>query len=343
VDYQQLLQLLALLNGKAGGQISGADLSRVEDPILGILTNTYNTQQDTGPNLTDLSYQYRPTWESLLNEEYYDENSIEMQIASSITSGVPLMELKKQIPQFLANLGQPSGPNDSTTQEYIAYATKLDNENRDYNVALTKANTDKSSNTWWAKSGIRDPSLQADPAQILNPQLENMMRMYAPIANSGKTGGYMGSGGRYIQGGEQPNAKQEAVDKTRIQSDAKNAAETFLANRPFWQQRTNEKGKQAEQMYVQRKVSEATNTEDGRERDRMITRGSAMAGRLKNSGSSIPVRTAKLNKEAEEEMLKVASLLQERATRLASKMPTPAQQDVMNRVMSLAMAEKLKK
>ena len=35
----------------------------------------------------------------------------------------------------------------------------------------------------------------------------------------------------------------------------------------------------------------------------VVTPISKMAGRLKNSGSSIPIRTAKLNKEAEEEYL----------------------------------------
>jgi len=341
VDYQQLLMLLALLNGKAGGQITGADLSRVEDPILGLLTGTYTQPQETGPNLNDLSYQYRPTWESLLNNEYYDENSLEMQIARSVSDGVPLMEIKKQIPQLLAASGQPAGPNDTTTQDLISFATKLDNENRDYNVAVTKANTDKNQNSWWAKAGISDPSLKADPAQILNPQLERLAQMYKPLTDPNKTGGYMGSGGRYIAGGTQPDAAKEAVDKKRIQADAENAAKTFLANRPYWQQRTNEKGKQAEQAYIQGKVRDSTNTEDSRERDRMIVRRDAMGNR--SSTSKVPVRTAKLNKEMEDRAMQIASILQERANREAAKMPTPAQTDVMNRILSIAMAERLKK
>lgn len=333
--------LLALLNGKAGGQITGADLSRVEDPILGLLTGTYTQPQETGPNLNDLSYQYRPTWESLLNNEYYDENSLEMQIARSVSDGVPLMEIKKQIPQLLAASGQPAGPNDTTTQDLISFATKLDNENRDYNVAVTKANTDKNQNSWWAKAGISDPSLKADPAQILNPQLERLAQMYKPLTDPNKTGGYMGSGGRYIAGGTQPDAAKEAVDKKRIQADAENAAKTFLANRPYWQQRTNEKGKQAEQAYIQGKVRDSTNTEDSRERDRMIVRRDAMGNR--SSTSKVPVRTAKLNKEMEDRAMQIASILQERANREAAKMPTPAQTDVMNRILSIAMAERLKK
>ena len=341
MDYQQLLMLLALLNGKAGGQITGADLSRVEDPILGLLTGTYTQPQETGPNLNDLSYQYRPTWESLLNNEYYDENSLEMQIARSVSDGVPLMEIKKQIPQLLAASGQPAGPNDTTTQDLISFATKLDNENRDYNVAVTKANTDKNQNSWWAKAGISDPSLKADPAQILNPQLERLAQMYKPLTDPNKTGGYMGSGGRYIAGGTQPDAAKEAVDKKRIQADAENAAKTFLANRPYWQQRTNEKGKQAEQAYIQGKVRDSTNTEDSRERDRMIVRRDAMGNR--SSTSKVPVRTAKLNKEMEDRAMQIASILQERANREAAKMPTPAQTDVMNRILSIAMAERLKK
>ena len=359
MDYEQLLQVLALLNGKAGGQITGGDLSRVEDPILGLLTGTYTSQEDTGPNLNDLSYEKRPTWESLLNSEYYDENSLEMQIARSVSDGVPLMEIKKQIPQLLAASGQPAGPNDTTTQDLINFATKLDSENRDYTVAVTKANTDKNQNSWWAKAGISDPSLKADPAQILNPQLERLAQMYKPLTDPNKTGGYMGSGGRYIAGNTQPDAAREAVDKTRVQADAENAAKAFLANRPFWQQRTNEKGKQGEQAYILRKVAESTDKnlvgsnvpederknrsygEDNRERDRMIVRRDAMGGR--SATNKVPVRAAKLNKEMEDRALQVAALLKERADRQAATMQTPAQSDIMNRILSLAMAERLKK
>lgn len=333
--------LLALLNGKAGGQITGADLSRIEDPILGVLTGTYTPQQDTGPNLNDLSYEKRPTWESLLNSEYYDENSLEMRIARSVSDGVPLMEIKKQIPQLLAASGQPAGPNDTTTQDLISFATKLDSENRDYNVAVKKATADKNQNSWWAKAGISDPSLQADPAQILNPQLERLAQMYKPLTDPNKTGGYMGSGGRYIEGTAGPDSETERRNKNQAQADARNAAEVFLRSRPFWQQRTNKKGKEAEESYVQRKVIEATDTEDSRERDRMIVRRDAMGGRP--ATSKVPIRTAQLNKEAEDKMLRVASILKERADRQAASMPTPAQTDMMNRILSLAMAERLKK
>ena len=402
MDYQQLLMLLALLNGKAGGQITGADLSRVEDPILGLLTGTYTPQQDTGPNLNDLSYQYRPTWESLLNEEYYDENSLEMKIGRSVSDGVPLMEIKKQIPQLLAASGQPAGPNDTTTQDLISFATKLDNENRDYNVAVTKANTDKNQNSWWAKAGISDPSLQADPAQILNPQLERLAQMYKPSTDPNKTPGYM-SGGRYIEGGTQPDAAKEAIDERRIQADTRQAAESKLQNRAdvpyeyggapgitdlfvgmgresnkdsksknlggilsalsgtsFLQGAGNvagdfisrtardvftdsdgKKRRAREAAYVEDQVRDSTNTEDSRERDRMIARRDAMGGR--SPKGKVPIRTDKVNKEKEDKMLRVAAILKERADRRAASMPTPAQNDIMNRILSMAMAERLQR
>ena len=401
MDLQQLLQILALLNGKAGGQITGGDLSRVEDPILGLLTNTYTPQENEGPNLANLSYQYRPTWESLLNDEYYDENSLEMKIASSITNGVPLMEVKKQIPQLLAASGQPAGPNDTTTKELIDFASNLDSENRNYNVAVTKANTDKSANSWWAKAGISDPSLKADPAQILNPQLQKMMSMYAPMADPNKTGGYMGREGKYIQGSARVNRKQEATDRTRIQTDARQAAEQQMrgefdapyayGGRPgladMGQMGVDEamyalnkknfgippqanpfnlvqaglgllggtvKGmvqgslgvnmgdaEGRKRAYVEDMVRNSTDTEDSRERERMLTRSDAMGGR--QSTSKIPIRANLLNKQAEDKALRVAAILSDRANKQAASMATPAQQDVMNRILSLAMAERLKK
>ena len=401
MDLQQLLQILALLNGKAGGQITGGDLSRVEDPILGLLTNTYTPQENEGPNLANLSYQYRPTWESLLNDEYYDENSLEMKIASSITNGVPLMEVKKQIPQLLAASGQPAGPNDTTTKELIDFASNLDSENRNYNVAVTKANTDKSANSWWAKAGISDPSLKADPAQILNPQLQKMMSMYAPMADPNKTGGYMGSEGKYIQGSARVNRAQEATDRTRVQTDARQAAEQQMrgkfdapyayGGRPgladmgqmgvdeamyalnkksfgippqanpfnFVQAGLGLLGGTVKGMvqgslgvnmgdaegrkraYVEDMVRNSTDTEDSRERERMLTRSDAMGGR--QSTSKIPIRANLLNKQAEDKALRVAAILSDRANKQAASMATPAQQDVMNRILSLAMAERLKK
>lgn len=402
MDYEQLLQVLALLNGKAGGQITGGDLSRVEDPILGLLTGTYTPQENEGPNLANLSYQYRPTWESLQNSEYYDENSLEMRIASSLAAGTPLMEIKKQIPQFLADTGQPSGPNDTTTQDLISFATKLDNENHGYNVAVTKANTDKNANTWWAKAGISDPGLKADPAQILNPQLERLAQMYKPSIDPNKTAGYM-SGGRYIEGDTQPDAAKEAIDNRRIQADARQAAESKLQNRadvPYegggapgitdlfagmnreanrdlrsgnlggllsyitgtsllqgggnvagdfisrtardvFTDSDGEKRRARESAYIEDQVRDSTNTEDGRERDRMIARRDAMGGR--SPKGKVPIRTNKVNKEKEDKMLRVAAILADRANKQAASMQTPAQGDIMNRILSLAMAERLKR
>lgn len=417
MDLQELLQYLALLNGKTGGQITGADLSRAEDPILGLMTNTYSQPENEGPNLANLSYQYRPTWESLLNDEYYDENSLEMQIARSISDGVPLMEIKKQIPQLLAASGQPSGPDDTTTKELIDFASNLDSENRNYNVAVTKANTDKSANTWWSKAGISDPSLRADPGQILNPQLQQLMSMYTPMADSNKTSGYMGSGGKYVQSGVRENQRQEATDKTRIQADARTAAETKMRNSidapyayggapnfldstqlgysammkdltaripgtPFYNPlaqlrapvsylsglggglidgmrgRDLTKADERKQAYVEDMTNKAADEslvgsdvpeekrkkrsykEDNREREMMLTRQNAMGNR---SSSTIPIRTDLLNKQREDSMLRVASILSDRANRQAATMPSPAQNDVMSRILSLAIAERLKK
>ena len=419
MDLQQLLQILALLNGKAGGQITGGDLSRVEDPILGLLTNTYTPQENEGPNLANLSYQYRPTWESLQNSEYYDENSLEMRIASSLAAGTPLMEIKKQIPQLLAGEGQPAGPNDTTTQELISFATKLDSENHSYNVAVTKGSAEKNANSWWAKAGISDPSLKADPAQILNPQLQKMMNMYAPMADPNKTGGYTGSGGKYIEGGARVNRTQEATDRARTQTDARGAAEQQMRSkfdapyayggRPgladmgqmgvdeakYALNKTNfgippqanpfnlvnagigllggtvkgmvqgmmpldfRNAEGRKQAYVEDMVRQAGNeslvgsdvpddkrkirsyAEDNRERQRMLTRSDAMSGR--QSTSKIPIRSNLLNKQAEDKALRVAAILSDRANRQAASMATPAQQDVMNRILSMAMAERLKK
>jgi hypothetical protein len=66
-----------------------------------------------------------------------------------------------------------------------------------------------------------------------------------------------------------------------------------------------------------------------------------MSGR--QSTSKIPIRTNLLNKQREDSALRVAAILSDRANKQAASMATPAQQDVMNRILSLAMAERLKK
>jgi len=350
VDYQQILKLLALLNGKAGGQITGADLSRLDNPILGVLLGTYKEQQDTGPNLAELSYQHRPTWESLQNDEYYDEDSIEMRIASSLANGMPLMEIKKTLPQRLQEAGLPYGPNDTTYQDLINFATKLDSENHSYNVAVTKANADRRNNSWWAQMGISDPNLKADPNAILSPQLEQLVKMYKPMTDPNKTGGYMGSGGNYVPGTRLPNVTTNKINRIAADADARNAAEVWLRNRPFWQQNANERAKEAEQRYVEKQVAKTAidpNTKTpyagdiSRERTQMLVRREAMGG--KSPTSTVPIYAAKLNREAEDEMLRVAAVLRERAEKKAAAMPTPAQTDIMNLILTLAMAERLKK
>ena len=93
--------------------------------------------------------------------------------------------------------------------------------------------------------------------------------------------------------------------------------------------------------YVEDMVRNSTDTEDSRERERMLTRSDAMGGR--QSTSKIPSRANLLNKQAEDKALRVAAILSDRANKQAASMATPAQQDVMNRILSLAMAERLKK
>jgi hypothetical protein len=49
-----------------------------------------------------------------------------------------------------------------------------------------------------------------------------------------------------------------------------------------------------------------------------------------------------VNKQREDKALRVAAILADRANRQAASMTTPAQQDITNRILSLAMAERLK-
>ena len=393
-EQQQLLYILALLNGKAGGQITGADLSRAEDPILGLLTNTLVQTPNPGPNLEDLSFKLRPTWESLKNNEYYDETSIEMKIARSIADGVPLMEVRKQIPQELAKAGQPSGPNDSTTQELLAFATKLSDEQQNYNVKIRDTAGENNQNTWWAKAGIPDPSLKPSTEGMMAPLLQRVAQMYAPTPKTAKQ-----------QSGENAQRKLEEIRTTKVRdsADAELEARTSLQNGQlpysaggspqmtdflgsmrrqqvsdygsgnplkilnaatglsFLTGLTNtagdyitdlgadvfqgpERKRKLEEKYIRSKGAEAMSNPETREMEQMLVRQQAMSGNLSsNKKNSVPIRTDLVNKQREDKAQRVAAILQGRADKRAENMPTPAQQVVMNRILSLALAEKMKK
>ena len=396
-EQQQLLYILALLNGKAGGQITGADLSRAEDPILGLLTNTLVQTPNPGPNLEDLSFKLRPTWESLKNNEYYDETSIEMKIARSIADGVPLMEVRKQIPQELAKAGQPSGPNDSTTQELLAFATKLSDEQQNYNVKIRDTAGENNQNTWWAKAGIPDPSLKPSTEGMMAPLLQRVAQMYAPTPKTAKQ-----------QSGENAQRKLEEIRTTKVRdaADAESLARTSLRNRadvPYeyggapgitdlfvgmgresnrdsksknlggilsalsgasflqgagnvagdfisryardiFTDSSGEKQRAREEKYIKSKGVEAMSNPETREMEQMLVRQQAMSGNLSsNKKNSVPIRTDLVNKQREDKAQRVAAILQGRADKRAENMPTPAQQVAMNRILSLALAEKMKK
>ena len=81
-----------------------------------------------------------------------------------------------------------------------------------------------------------------------------------------------------------------------------------------------------------------------REMEQMLVRQQAMSGNLgSNKKNSVPIRTDLVNKQREDKAQRVAAILQGRADKRAENMPTPAQQVVMNRILSLALAEKMKK
>lgn len=393
-----LLMLLALLNGKAGGQITGADLSRVDDPILGILTGTYNPQQQQqGPDLNALSYQYRPTWESLgsaASDTYYDEKSIERIIASSLEAGMPLIEVKKQIPQRLAEMGVQAGPNDSVTQELLNLATKLDSELHDYNVALQKATTEKDKETWWSKAGISDPSLKPSTDAIMAPLLQRLATMYAPTQKSTKQ-----------KSGENSTRQLEEIQRTKTANtaDAESAARIKMdksldvpygyGGRPgladmgqmgldeakYALNKTNfgippqanpfnlvnagigllggtvkgmiqgmmpldfQDAKGRKEKYIKAQGYDAANDSNIREMEQMLVRQQAMGGNLgAGKKTSVPIRTDLLNKQRQDSAMRVAAILQQKANSQVANQPTPAMNDVMSRIMSLAIAEKMK-
>lgn len=397
--------LLALLNGKAGEQITGADLSRVDDPILGILTGTYNPQQQQqGPDLNALSYQYRPTWESLgsaASDTYYDEKSIERIIASSLEAGMPLMEVKKQIPQRLAEMGVQAGPNDSVTQELLNLATKLDSELHDYNVALQKATTEKDKDTWWSKAGISDPSLKPSTDAIMAPLLQRLATMYAPTQKSTKQ-----------KSGENSTRQLEEIQRTKTKNtaDAESAARIKMdksvdapyeyGGRPGLMDIGQIAAKDAmselnktnfgippqanpfnlvnagvgylgglgkgilqselnmnsegglnrlqgaggrKEKYIKAQGYDAANDSNIREMEQMLVRQQAMGGNLgAGKKTSVPIRTDLLNKQRQDSAMRVAAILQQKANSQVANQPTPAMNDVMSRIMSLAIAEKMK-
>lgn len=177
---QLIVQLLARMNNNGvKGPGFGDDLA----PILGVLTDTYTPEPQHMVDTQALEQQYMKTWSTLEDSEMYPDGSPEKYIASSIANGIPLLEIRKRIPQLLADM--KVDPNGSTQSEMLNLANTLQSEKDNYETQLQKSSTEKQKDTWWSKAGIANPQAQYNPDDYLQPAFQALAEKYAPIEHSG--------------------------------------------------------------------------------------------------------------------------------------------------------------
>jgi len=175
IDPQILALIGQLTNSK--GDFNKTDYNRIFDPMVGVLSNTYTQPNQPQPNEEDLVYQYMPTYNSIKNSGYYDENSLEQSIISSVENGIPLSKIKQMI---LDNLDKEGNTNQSTSTELLQMATTIDNEFHAYNVAKSQLSNKAPQKTIYEEAGLPNPTDQYNVDGMLQKGYENIAKAAQP-------------------------------------------------------------------------------------------------------------------------------------------------------------------
>jgi hypothetical protein len=161
MDPQLIALILASLNQK--GQLDSSDYNRLFDPMIGILSGTYN--QDPRQNIAFLEYKHKPTWAQV--NQFYAPDSDEAAIAKSIEAGTPAMIVKQEI---LEQLALDPNRSQKDSQDLIALAEKLESEQRAFEMASMTAQMDNP----LAKAGFSDPNARYNAEELYQPQMAEL-------------------------------------------------------------------------------------------------------------------------------------------------------------------------
>lgn len=198
LDPQVAALIAQMVNPK--NQFDKSDYNRLFDPMVGVLSGTYTQPQKPQQSQEDLIFRYMPTYNQIKNSGYYDENSIEQNIITSLEEGAPLGVVKQMILDLLSKEGNT---NQSTSTELAQLATKLDSEMHSYKIALMNERDKTPEKTVYQEAGLRDPSEQYDVDSMLGIGYAQAAERGKPIEVTPEQKSYQ----RFLQ--NQQNASEE--------------------------------------------------------------------------------------------------------------------------------------
>ncbi len=200
-------------------QFDKSDYNRLFDPMIGVLSGSYTQYQKPQQSQEDLIFRYMPTYSQILNSGYYDEDSIERFIITSLEEGTPLAVVKQMI---LDLLSKQKNTNQSTSTELAQLATKLDSEMHSYKVALMNERDKTPEKTIYQEAGLRDPSEQYDVDSMLGIGYAQAAERGKPIEVSPEQKSYQ----KFLQ--NQQNASEE---RKHLLDFARHSAEIEMRKR----------------------------------------------------------------------------------------------------------------
>ena len=193
MDPQLIALILASLNQK--GQLDSSDYNRLFDPMIGILSGTYN--QDPRQQTAFLEYKHKPTWAQI--NQFYAPDSDEAAIAQSIQTGTPAMIVKQEI---LEQLALDPNRSQKDSQDLIALAEKLESEQRAFEMASMTAQMDSP----LAKAGLSDPNARYNAEELYQPQ---MAQLFAKMDKQAQANPYKSK--RNYAPGQMPSSAQPTL------------------------------------------------------------------------------------------------------------------------------------
>ncbi len=200
-------------------QFDKSDYNRLFDPMIGVLSGSYTQYQKPQQSQEDLIFRYMPTYSQILNSGYYDEDSIERFIITSLEEGTPLGVVKQMILDLLT---KQKNTNQSTSTELEQLATKLDSEMHSYKVALMNERDKTPEKTIYQEAGLRDPSEQYDVDSMLGIGYAQAAERGKPIEVSPEQKSYQ----KFLQ--NQQNASEE---RKHLLDFARHSAEIEMRKR----------------------------------------------------------------------------------------------------------------
>ena len=316
--YNQLAQIFALsgglsLAGKPGQQLAGSDVSRAFSPDLGVLTGTYTGRDIPVESDEDIYARVAPDFMQIKQapgQDIYLDSMV-----ADLDAGVPLLKIRQNLRALLKENGIKTADDENQSKadaqsidDYEKMLTTLHGQRVKIGEELINKKNKKPEETIFSKAGLPEPETPYDPEPGMGNVYAALLNRAKPsemTANQKRERDYQAAAGGFEQSkfALEQDFQRKAIKEMGSPKDPSSLRYVYerAISDPKWAEKDRARFEQAKQ-YLE--IASKRKMKDSPEYKAILMDEKdvrANRDRFATGKTYVPVRTALVNKQREDE------------------------------------------